>query len=226
MEPLDAVVLAGGRSERLAGIVPPHHKPFLVINGKSLVLSTIHRADEQRAERIIIVTCPEIVQPLCGLVDMLPARIRGKIVITVSTTGVGPALWHGAHLARNPRLLVMMADNVISADDAERVCREEYAVGTRLIPTPDAYRFTRWVRGHWVEDKLTAADSDLTQVWCGPLVLNRECVLRFADNAPGGKIGPTLDRLAPGDRDLVRVNVDVVDVGTPEELARMTGGYR
>lgn len=226
MEPLDAVVLAGGRSDRLAGIIPPHHKPFLVIGGQSLVGAAIHHAFAQRARRIIVVTCPEIAQPLAGLVDTFDPLVRGRVVLTTSNTGVGPALWHGARLAEQQRLLVLMADNVMSDEDVDLVCREEYAVGTRLVPTLDAYRFTRWVRGRWVEDKITTADGDLTQIWCGPLVLNRECVLRFADTAPGGKIGPSLDRFVPGDCDFVRVPVEVTDVGTPEELTKMTGGAR
>lgn len=226
MEPLDAVVLAGGRSERLAGIVPPHHKPFLVIGGESLVLAAIRHAHTQRAIRIVVVTCAEIALPLAGLVATLPPRIRGSVVITLSNTGVGPALAAGAALCESERLLVLMADNLTSSDDVALVCREEYAVGVRLMPTLDAYRFTRWVRGRWVEDGVTAADTDLTQVWCGPLVLNRECVLRYGDANPGGKIGPHLDRLAPSPQDLVRVSVETTDVGTPDELRKLTGGLR
>lgn len=224
MEPLDAVILAGGRSERLRGIVPPYHKPLLVINGRSLVGSVIHHAYDVHAERIIVVTCPEITQPLAQLIDTFNPHVRGRVIITTNTRGVGPALWHGARLAGHPRLLVMMADTVMSLDEVKLVTRERFAVGVRQVPTLDAYRFTRWVRGRWVEDKITAADTDLTQVWCGPLVLDRDCVLRYSDMHTAGKIGPHLNRFVPEPSDLVRVPVECVDVGAPEELQKLTGG--
>lgn len=224
MEPLDAVVLAGGRSDRLAGVVPPHHKPFIVVNGHSLVLNAIHLAYAARAERIIVVTCPEITLPLAQLVDTLEPEIRARVIITVHAQGVGPALWYGATLAQNPRLLVLMADNVMSLEDVNLVSNERYAVGVRQMSTLDAYRFTRWVRGRWVEDSVSAAESDLTQVWCGPLILSRDCVLRYSDMLPGGKIGRNLDNLVPDPADLVRVPVECVDIGTPNVLKKMTGG--
>lgn len=225
MEPLDAVILAGGRSDRLRGLVPAYHKPFLVVNGRSLLLAAIRNAADQRAIRIIVVTAPQIAQPVADLVNTLSPRIRGQVVITLSGTGVGPALWDGASLCESGRLLVLMADNVISTEDVGAVCRYEYGVGTRLIPTLDAYRYTRWVRGRWVEDNVSAANDDLTQVWCGPLVLDRQHVLRHSDMNPGGKIGPHLDAFAPSG-ELVRVPVECYDVGTPEELNRLTGGHK
>jgi CTP:molybdopterin cytidylyltransferase MocA len=224
VEALDAVILAGGKSERLRGVVPPYHKPFVVVNGESLLVAAIRHARRQNARRIVVVTCPQIWEPLSQLVNTLPTSTYERIVLLRDTNGVGAALRAGAQAATAERLLVLMADNVHTDSDVDTVCRTLYGVGVRVVYTPEARRFTRFVNGRWVEDLETHSDEDFTEVWCGPLVVSRRHVLRLLLGE--SKIGPVLDQLVPASADLVRHPVKSSDIGTPEELTKFTGGRR
>lgn len=222
--PLDAVILAGGQSARLRGIVPPYHKPFIVIGGESLVVGAVRHARRQDARRIIVVTCSQIAEPLAQLLDTLPEGTHSRLKLVTCVDGVGPALVHGAGYADENRLLVLMADNLHIDRQVDALCRHPYAVGTRVVSTPDARRFTRFVRSRWVEDDVTHSEEPFTEVWCGPLLVDRRCVVAAARRLD--KIGPNLARLVPAPGDLHRVPVDSLDVGTPEELRRLTGGQQ
>lgn len=225
MEPVDAVILAGGRSERLNGIVPPYHKPFVVIRGESLVVAAIRHARRQNAERIAVVTCPQIEEPLTQLLSTLPSDTARRVEIITDTNGVGAAVRRGAAAVESDRVLVLMADNIHKDADVDALCLHEYAVGVRVVYTPQARRFTRFVNSRWVEDLDTHSEDDFTEIWCGPLVLDRRRILAvLKPNSP--KMGPYLDELVPEPADLRRFPVQSYDIGTPEELGKFTGGWR
>jgi molybdopterin-guanine dinucleotide biosynthesis protein A len=68
MSPLDAVILAGGRAERLGGA----SKPDLVVGGRSLLETAIAAARSAGAERIVVVGPPELEAPGCLVVREEP----------------------------------------------------------------------------------------------------------------------------------------------------------
>jgi hypothetical protein len=214
MPPLDAVVLAGGKSERLAGIVPSYHKPFIVINGKSLLVTAVDSAIDAGAERVIVMATGENALPVWQLVGH-----RDKVRVVLDDGGVAHALHVGAEVAQNNRLLVLMSDNVHGLGDVSRVCAETFAIGVRVLPYVDAQRFTRLRRGTWVEgsDENVDFEASPTTVWCGPLVVQRDRVL----NALNGKskIGPHLAELAPYS---TLVTVATEDIGTPDAVTDVT----
>lgn len=216
---LDAVILAGGKSERLRGIIPPYHKPFLVINGRALIVSAVEEATNVGAERIIVVATGENALPIWQLVGHLP-RVR----VMLNAGGPGEAVHAGLELCVNDRVLVLMSDNVHGEDDVQRVCDEEYAIGVREYPVTEAQRFTRIVDGRWVERPTPYVDDGTpTTVWCGPLVIDRQCGLHALDGCE--KIGPHLEALFPSHSDAPKrqlVSVKSFDVGIPDVVKQIT----
>lgn len=221
---LDAVILAGGQSSRLAGIVPPYHKPFLVVDGTSLLLRAVNQAHAVRAKRIVVVTCPEIALPTSQLLERTDIE-DFRLHVVLRTGGPGYALHEGLLLCREDRVLVLMADNVNDTIDvAEMVSGHRFAVGVRDVPSAEASRFTRYVNHRWVENGAVEVFSPSTTVWCGPLVISRQQGLQVLAMSDGA-IGPHLDYLAP-DGCLARVPVDSYDIGTPEALTSFKEGQR
>lgn len=212
---MDAVILAGGKSERLRGIVPPYHKPFIVVNGKSLLVSAVDSAREAGAERIVVVATGENALPVWQLVGH-----REDVRVILSDQGVGDAVFRGAELCTSERLLVLMSDNVHGEFDVINVAKEgPYAIGVRYVPCAEAYRFTRQYKGRWVEGPDFGMDefNDQALIWCGPLVINRvrAHVLRGMP-----KIGPHIDILSPFKYN--HVHVSTADVGVPDAVTEIT----
>jgi GTP:adenosylcobinamide-phosphate guanylyltransferase len=213
---LDAVILAGGRSERLNGIVPPFHKPFLVINGKSLLVSAVDSALTVGAERVVVVATGENAMPVFQLVGHYP-----QVRVVLAGGGPGRALLVGLEVCANQRVLVLMSDNVHDSGDVARVAAETYAIGVRYVNRREAQRFTRSIDGDWVEG-VTDRDAHLPwdaamTVWCGPLVIQRR---RGLDLLAGQeKIGPVLGQLAPT---FTYVPVQTLDVGVPDVVTELT----
>lgn len=220
MSNLDAVILAGGRSERLQGIVPRYHKPFLVINGKSLLVSAVDAALVAGARKIVVVATGENAMPVFQLVGHYP-----QVRVVLAGGGPGRALRAGLEMCDERRVLVLMSDNVHAETDVQRVCAETYAIGVRLVRKVEAQRFTRLIDDHWVEgaserDGHLSPDAVMT-VWCGPLVIHRQ---RGLDVLFGHeKIGPLLGALAPT---FTLVPVRTVDVGLPSVVTALTSPRR
>lgn len=214
---MDAVILAGGKSERLRGIVPPYHKPFIVVNGKSLLVSAVDSARAAGAERIVVVATGENALPVWQLVGHRP-----EVRVVLSDQGVGDAVYRGMEVCNANRILVLMSDNVHGEDDVQRVARTPgYAIGVRTIPWHDAGRFTHEHNGHWVESEDGEVDWELrggyVRVWCGPLVVSRDRGLKILEGK--GKIGPHLDNLVP---EYQHVIVTTQDIGVPGAVAEIT----
>lgn len=219
---LDAVILAGGESHRLAQIVPPYHKPFLVVRGQSLLWRNVELAVNAGAERIIVVTCSEIAVPVTRLLEQMwidPNRLH----VVLRTGGPGVALWQGVQLCRGDRTLVLMADNWNRSDDIEKICDHRFAVGVREVPAYKTCRYTRFEDEHWTEGEQTREDNLPVTVWCGPLLVDTLSAFTHL-NRTDGLIGPHLGDLVPSDGTLVRVPVQSHDLGTPESLKEFTNG--
>lgn len=218
LPPLDAVILAGGKSERLNGIVPPYHKPFLVINGKSLLVSAVDSAIEAGAEKVVVVATGENAMPVAQLIGHY-SRVR----IVLSSGGPGKALLIGLEMCTHQRVLVLMSDNVHGFNDVRRVVEAHYAIGYRHVSWREGERFTRREGGRWMEGPYTTSQhiqpdlADSVMVWCGPLVIQRQ---RGLDFLPGQeRIGPVLGRLAPT---FEIVETASVDVGIPGVVSELT----
>lgn len=212
---LDAVILAGGKSERLHGIVPPYHKPFLVVNGRALVVGAVQEAIAVGAQRVVVVATGENAMPIHQLVGAAP-RVR----VVLSGGGPGHALAIGLEMCSAPRALVLMGDNTFSPGDVQRVVdARPFAVGVRSTTWADGRRFTRRVNDHWVEGVVPEDDKIPSEVdvWCGPLVISRRRGLHFLTNSE--KIGPHLDDIAPSH---TCVPVTSVDVGITEVVNELT----
>ena len=214
---LDAVILAGGKSERLNGIVPPYHKPFIVIGGKSLLVNAVDAARAVGAERVVIVATGENALPVSQLVGHMP-----YVDIVLASGGTARALHTGLRLCTYQRVLVLMSDNVHGPDDVAKVCEHRYAIGVRQVTCAEAARFTRreygqWVEGPTVTNTACTSTDPHTSIWCGPLLVQRQ---RGLDLLPTwDKIGPLLGDLAPV---FELVPVETIDVGIPAVVAELT----
>lgn len=213
---LDAVILAGGKSERLRGIVPPYHKPFLVINGRSLLVAAVEDAIVIGAERVIVVATAENALPVAQLVGH-----HTNVRIVLSAGGPGQALHTGLEMCVYQRVLVLMSDNVFAVDDIKRCCEPRYSIGVRYVTCTEAQRFTRFEYGEWVEGPGNTSDCTTDDphrmIWCGPLVIQRQ---RGLDLLAGQeRIGPFIGNLMPT---VELVDVETVDAGTPEVVRELT----
>lgn len=223
---MDAVILAAGQGERLAGIMPRFHKPLLVVNGKPLVRTAVEHAIEAGASRIVVVVAPANAQPISEVLGDLPAFM----IVQRVARGPGDGLLHGLEVCSDIRTLVLMADNVMTLEDVQAVAQHpRFAIGVRKLPgTDDTARFTR-KRGHmWVE-KVPITEHDLDEdgnitAWVGPIVVeSRRATEILAKSLQiggmGGEvpIGPYLHALAP---DAALVETTAVDIGTPDAILR------
>lgn len=219
---MDAVILAAGRGSRLEGISAPYFKPLLVINGMPLIRSAVELS-QRFAENIIIVAAPENAAPINHV-----APQEAHMVIQRRANGPGDALYAGLRLCTSEYVIVLMADNVISPDDMQRVANQKgNAVGVSWLAAEEAERFTR-IRsnGVWVEKVPVTEDdileSNMVSCWVGPIKMNveeiREAIRYWAqtqpvhnDNIP---IGPLFNLIS----DVTPVEVSCIDIGVPEAL--------
>lgn len=216
---MDAVILAGGKSERLRGIVPPYHKPFIVVNGKSLLVTAVDSAVDAGAKRVVIVATGENALPVWQLVGHRP-----EVRVVLSDAGVAQAVYAGLEICSSEKILVLMSDNIHGKDDVKNVVNAGgYGIGVRYLPCDEAYRFTRQHKGSWVEGAHAGMDefNDSACVWCGPLMINRNLGLEHLSRA-AGPIGPWLDELVPWPRTYTHVIVSTQDIGVPDAVAEIT----
>lgn len=210
---MDAVILAGGKSERLRGIVPPYHKPFLVVNGRSLLVTAVEEAQDVGANRIVVVATGENAMPVWQLV-----RDMRRVSVVLDDHGVGNALAVGLNVCREQRVLVLMSDNVFGKNDVSEVTAHNTAIGVRKLPARLAQRYTRLVDQMWVEGGPSTEHyaADLL-VWCGPLVVSRNHALAVLPGATS--IGRHLGKICPN---ATLVATRTQDIGTPEAAAAVT----
>lgn len=183
-DPVDCIVLAGGKGERLTGIAARYHKPLLVVNGQPLVRNAVTTAQSfPQIRKTFVVVAPENAWPICDVLSDLDATV----VVQRNPLGPGHALLEAAALAQAKSVLVLMADNVLTRTDIGLVLDlGAGAAGIRSLPPESAQRFTHWDvdRQCWSEREKTEVafppkpDEDgLVACWVGPLLLSRSlCV--------------------------------------------------
>lgn len=211
---LDAVILAGGKSSRLGGIVPPYFKPFVVVNGQSLLVAAVDAARDAKAERIIVVAAAENALQAWQMVGHY-----SDVRVVLSDRGVGHAIYVGLELCTADRVLILMSDNVHGDGDVRTVTQYRTAVGVRRVPSKDAERYTRLSSEmRWVEGPDAEISSEPeTMIWCGPLVIER--VRGLATLRGQQRVGPHLSDIAPS---AALVITDSIDIGVPDALTEAT----
>lgn len=118
---MDAVILAAGRNDRLAGLVAEGMKPLLLVNGRPIIVDLMKKlsvASEHRRVPVTIVASPVNVQAIVSVLKANTMLWRDvQIVIQPESTGPVDALRRGfrARLGRTEHdtTLVLCGDNVI-----------------------------------------------------------------------------------------------------------------
>lgn len=228
---MDTVILAAGRGSRLEGIMAPFHKPLLVVSGEPIILGAAKRAWLCTGERVVLVVAPENALPIAQIMQYTKPLDRYDMIIQPRPEGPGDALLRGLQLATSEYVLVLLGDNVTTFADIRLLasCKGN-TVGVQQIPQERAFRFTRLrADGSWVE-KVPVTDADVDPatgevlIWVGPIVVNREEMIRslklweesLIDSTRELLIGPTFNDLT----DVKCVNVSSIDIGVPEELPK------
>lgn len=206
---MDTVILAAGRNQRLQHIVPPYHKPFIVVNGRSVLAHAIDwpyrayggTAVNRWTGRVIVVCAPENALQTAHVING-----RAMLIVQPEARGPGDALWHGLQLVRSPRVLVLMGDNITDDKDLQKFyCSRVHSgdLGTvkigvqQLCDVERAAAFTVWnhQERRWDEKvpiteahlepaiNLLGHNTELVTCWFGPLVLDTEKALEVLDVA-------------------------------------------
>ena len=224
---MDTVILAAGRGDRLNGIAAPFHKPLLVVNGQPLIRQCVQNAMKATNGSIIVVAAPDNAGPIS---HVLNGAGLGKVDIILQRHPAGPghALLTGLKLVTTPRVLVLMGDNVVSADDVCRVAnvKNPNVIGVSEVEPDKAERFTRMRRTGreglmWVE-KVPVTDDDIhedkTICWVGPIAVEaskmEHSIRKRAAPKEEMAIGPSFNDLG----EFYTVQVNAIDIGVPEAL--------
>ena len=179
---MDCILLAAGRGARLRGVVPQYHKPLLVVDGQSLIVSAIKQAKVAGIHRVIVVVAPENTMPVTALLnDAGLVDANTFIIVQPTAYGPGDAFLYASELVRSERVLLLMADNMFGPNDIKTVMglRRDVVIGVQTIAEPEiAVRFTRITpngtyEGPEIDDSQRYDESGF-RVWLGPLVVNNE----------------------------------------------------
>ena len=226
---MDVVILAGGRNERLRGIVPPFMKPLLVVNGQCLLVNAARLACEAagRTNRVIVVTAPQNTLQISEVLQDAGLADSVDLVVQPAPRGPGDALLRAFKMVGTKNTLILLGDNSLSRQDVETIYLQgDSTVDERLVAgcqlrLDGGEFFTRFCEnGDIIEGTPGGRWADgYYRIWVGPLVVptnTMEDLLRSID--PGSeelKIGKFLGRLnlIPS---LVQVSSE--DVGTPQWL--------
>lgn len=226
---MDTLVLAAGRGSRLRGVAAPFHKPFMVVNGRPLIVGCVAAALKGASGRVIVIAAPDNVVPMVSLlrdVGFLPSR-RVRVIVQPDPGGPGDAFLLGSEMVSTERTLILLADNVIDVADVQNLVTsaERLAIGTsRVHSIEEASRFTRISPNGDIRESKSVMeierwDDGSFLVWVGPLVVptqqTRNLLSSVDTNGDELKIGRYLSNLGirPG-----LVPVSAYDVGVPNEL--------
>ena len=221
---MDAVILAGGRNQRLGGVVPPYMKPLIVVNQRPLVAQAVEVAQQViknggEGGSVIVVTSPESTLPISHVIDV------AAVDMLVKTGGPGAALRSALDLVTMDYVLVLMADNLTPTEDVNKiVTKMGNVVGTGLVPLEDCERFTRLRGLTWVEKVPVTKEDEvfpgLARCWLGPLKLDARLAAKGLDVLAGERdtddlpISPIFNMFDG----FTTVDVHSVDIGLPEVL--------
>ena len=228
---MDAVILAGGRGERMAGVTSLYGKPLLQVDGSPLVRRAVELAISVDVTEPVVVVSPENASNIHEALEGLPATL----IIQRRPAGPADALRLGLKVHTSSlgcyRVLVLLSDNVLTYEDVAAVTKHETAVGVSVKPRSEAQRFT-WFDpelNDWRE-KVEIPDGDPVECWVGPFVglrRNMDRVVREVSTfsraaSTEALIGPHLGHMTNGEH-TPRIPVSSVDVGTPEAYAKVMG---
>lgn len=219
---MDTVILAAGKGSRLAGIAAPFHKPLMVVNGRPLIRNAVIEAQKAFGgkSKVIIVAAPENALPIAQLL----ADLEVRIVLQVKPEGPGDALRVGLEMVDTERVLVLMGDNTVTADDIERVCATHIGaqVGVQRLAADEAERFTYYqpLAQRWFEKTpIPPGSGDLVYCWIGPVAFPVDELWQaiWQNTKRNGEypIGPMLNDITP--QDFIEVSCE--DIGIPEAFA-------
>ena len=231
---MDTVILAAGRNQRLQHIIPPYHKPFIVLNGRSVLERAVDVATQTHpGDRCIVVCAPQNAVQAAHVVNS-----RALLAVQAMPRGPGDALWCGLQLVVTEHVLVLMGDNVTDVGDVRLFQPTSDAterIGIqRTRDLERAASFTVWNHKsrRWEEKvpigpehikpaiDIYGDDTRLVTCWFGPLMLRTARALdvltttRVVDDGtvrPELLIGPILSELAPNG---IHVPVHTSDVDT------------
>lgn len=227
---MDAVVLAAGNGERLAGVMPTGMKPLLVVNGESMIVHVTKRIAEGEPRNIIYVVSPVNVAPI---IDVLRAGVpdlwdRMMFIVQPDPTGPVDALFLGSHMIGDELVCVACADNIIDEGLVARMRRymehssdRQVLIPVVKIPEEDIGRYTpvyRWPGDdyHWTGDDYhfhsgaRHAEDEYEGAWIGPLVFRTSYL---TDGLMAGFT--TFAELLGALRKQMTIESHCVDVGVP-----------
>lgn len=237
---MDAVILAAGRGQRLAGIAAPFHKVLMPVNGRALVVGAVSAGVsvlDHDEDRTVIVVAPENALPITALLrDSVAWNDRCRIVVQPAPCGPGDALYLALEQLTAEYVTVICADNVISDADVQKVVSATLdgpgdpcvGIGVRTIKSASAVtQFTVIGEERHVGEKLHGSELEefrwhdgYFRAWLGPLVVPRARaagLLRlWRQRTHEISISPLLHDLHI---EKVLVEVDCYDIGTPEALS-------
>jgi hypothetical protein len=223
---VDAIVLAGGRGERVAGLTGPFFKPLLEIDGEPLVHRAVRVARDAGVALPVVVTAPANTEAVHAAL----ADLDALLVVQRRPDGDAHALAVGLTVQSDPspagdgRVLVLLSDNTTTLADVVAVARCDVAVGVQHFDRVKAARFARFEADRWVQKVPVAVDDATLACWVGPFVGLRDTlydavskvVARARAVESEALIGPNLGELVPG-AELVPTQTE--DVGTVEAYA-------
>lgn len=202
---LDAVILAGGRAERLDGA----SKPDLVVGGRSLLATAIAAARGAACERIVVVGPPELEAAGCLVVREDPPFGGPVAALAAGLDALGPPGGRGAPEGRVSRphedVLVLACD----MPDAEAAVARLVAGRATARPADgiclvDASGRTQWLAAVYSRAALARAFE----------------ALRGADGDPAAVRGAAMRRLAASlDLAVVADDGTTHDIDTWHDLA-------
>jgi CTP:molybdopterin cytidylyltransferase MocA len=225
---VDTIILAGGRNERLRGVVPTAHKPLIVMNGETLIGRLVRQSILSPFTRnTIVVVSPINAQPIS---DIVP---DASIIVQPRATGPEDALRLGTRLSHDAtHVLLLCADNYMSdatlhyAYNSAIEHPNALIMGTRSLPAERARRFTRVpeARTHLIDAHHGPPDEEAYPVcWIGPVLMPRKALMdtltRQCASLPCMFTDMLQQRLVTH---LETSPSDAQDVGVPDELPAMS----
>lgn len=224
---MDVIILAAGKNERLKGIIPPYHKPLLVVNGQSLINQLVITASQfPSVEDIIIVCAP---QNAMALDAVLPSLANLRFIVQREGGHVINAVRIGLAATTAKTVVLLCADNVIAPSTWQKPPFKNTAefddqalyVHGQIMDSAAAQHFTYHVGGIWREKTSYAGYAPFVFCWLGPLVFNvdnmRAAIRRHVSKHPQdlNSLGRAFNEYAG---EVLTIESETIDIGLPENL--------
>jgi NDP-sugar pyrophosphorylase family protein len=218
--PTDAIILAGGKAERVGAAARGKPKPLVTVAGRPLVSYQIASLAKAGVQRVLL-SCA------AGLGDVFARELNGVPVELVPVEepeplGRGGGLRHAAAARRaTGDIYALNGDELLSIDFAELLARhrEAAAVATIAVARPRSpYGVVELAAG----DLIAGFDEGAQAPWwvsCGVYVLSEQALRRLPER--GDHETGTFPQLA-SERGLAAFRYDGVwlTVNTPKDLRR------